>query len=474
MIDETTRQPLESLVERVLRAGTIVKPGLDSLLISRDGGSVAIDNSAAPIGRDGGKIRGVVIVFHNIEERRRLERELRSRADELARADRQKNEFLAMLAHELRNPLAPIANALSVLRLRQDAEAPTPLDPDLDWALSVMGRQVAHMTRLVEDLLDLARITRGKIVLRRQPVELAGLVAQAVESVQPLLTAKRHALSVTLPPETLVLQADPARIEQVLCNLLNNAAKYTSEGGRIELTAEVESRPEATAPARVLIRVADNGIGIAPEVLPNVFELFHQAEGSLDRAQGGLGIGLTLVRTLVELHGGSVEARSAGEGRGSEFLVRLPVAEVLCKASEPTPKRDRVDAITTPTTKRVLVVDDLADSAESLARLLRRWGHEVHIAHDGPSALLAATRTAPEVVLLDIGLPGMDGYEVARRLRDDPARHGIVLVALTGYGQSSDRRHARAAGFDQHLVKPVDVALLRSLLEGETDTWGDS
>jgi two-component system CheB/CheR fusion protein len=408
-------------------------------------------------------MRGVVLVFHNIEERRRLERELRQRAEELARADRQKNEFLAMLAHELRNPLAPLDSALEVLRQGHSEESQR--KADLDWAIEVMSRQVRHMARLVDDLLDVSRITRGKIVLRPELVAPQTIVAHAVESVQPLITARRHELIVSLPPPEppALLNADPARLEQVLCNLLNNAAKYTKEGGQIRLSAAVEDEGRSLA-----FRVSDNGMGIAPDVLPSVFELFHQADRALDRAEGGLGIGLTLVRTLVALHGGTVEAHSAGIGQGSEFVVRLPLAPTLSPRERVAEGRVRVaappGAEAPDRRRRVLVVDDSIDSAESLARLLRRWGHEVHVAYDGPSALAAARSTAPEVVLLDIGLPGMDGYEVARQLRQDPDLKDTVLVALTGYGQATDRRQTQDAGFDQHLIKPVDPGLLRTLL----------
>jgi CheY-like chemotaxis protein len=319
------------------------------------------------------------------------------------------------------------------------------------------------MARLVDDLLDVSRITRGKIVLRPELVAPQTIVAHAVESVQPLITARRHELVVTLPPSEppLLLNADPARLEQVLCNLLNNAAKYTREGGQIRLSAAVEDEGRSLA-----FRVIDNGIGIAPDVLPSVFELFRQADRSLDRAEGGLGIGLTLVRTLVALHGGTVEAHSAGIGQGSEFVVRLPlVAPPAAPAPAPRPSAAATRPASVPDRRRrVLVVDDSTDSAESLARLLRRWGHEVRVAYDGPSALAAARSTAPEVVLLDIGLPGMDGYEVARQLRQDPDLNDTVLVALTGYGQATDRRQTHNAGFDQHLIKPVDPGLLRTLL----------
>jgi PAS domain S-box-containing protein len=470
LIDETTRQPVESALARVLRSGAIVGLPSQSLLIARDGSEIAIDDSAAPIGREGGKIRGVVLVFHTIEERRRLERALRLRADELARADRQKNEFLAMLAHELRNPMAPINNALQVLRLEpeesQSQGREAQREADLAWAIEVISRQIRQMGRLVDDLLDVSRMARGKVVLRRERIALEVLVAHAVESVQPLVTAKSQELSITLPEEPLVLNADPARLEQVLCNLLNNAVKYTNDGGRIELVAALEDQGRT-----LTLRVSDNGIGIAQEVLPSVFELFQQADHSLDRSQGGLGIGLTLVRTLVELHGGSVEAASGGIGKGSAFTMRLPVA-----SAEWTVKRGEKEnlipfpnvpaPLPTSRPRRILVVDDMADSSQSLARLLRRWGHDVSLAPDGASALTVARSTRPEVILLDIGLPDMDGYEVARQLRLDQDGKAAALVALTGYDRSPDPHHTRDCdvGFDAHLTKPVDLQALRELL----------
>jgi signal transduction histidine kinase/PleD family two-component response regulator len=363
-------------------------------------------------------------------------------------ANRRKDEFLAMLAHELRNPLAPILNALHILRLSgTDSE-------DAEKARETAERQVRHMVRLVDDLLDVSRITRGKIELRKEPVELAGVVARAVESSRPLLDGRSHRLEVSAVPEGVWVEADPTRLEQILANLLNNAAKYTEPGGRIWLTARQDN-------GAVEVRVKDTGIGLAPDMLPRVFEPFVQVDQSLERAQGGLGIGLTLVRSLVEMHGGTVQAQSAGLGQGSEFVVRLPVlapsaaaAARPVAATEPSPVRPL----------RVLLVDDHKDSAESLATVLRLQGQEVNLAHDGPSALAAAQAFRPEVVLLDIGLPGMDGYQVAQRLRERTDFQEIMLIALTGYGQEEDRRRSLAAGFNYHLVKPVDHELLGQIL----------
>jgi signal transduction histidine kinase len=365
-------------------------------------------------------------------------------------ADRQKNEFLSMLAHELRNPLAPIRNAVHVLRLQAEGK------PELDWARDVIDRQVKHLVRLVDDLLDVSRITRGKVRLQLEPLSLAAVVAEAVEASNPEIQAREHRLEVALPPGPVWVQGDATRLAQVVTNLLNNAAKYTDPGGRIGLTVGQE---ESTA----VVRVRDNGVGIPGEMLSTVFNLFTQADRSLDRSQGGLGIGLTLVKRLVEMHGGSVEARSAGTGQGSEFVVRLPAlagGEVRAGAAAGGNAPELSGAPC-----GVLLVDDNVDAAESLAILLRLGGCAVRVAHDGPSALAAARACPPEFVVLDIGLPGMDGYEVARRLRAEPATRDAVLVALTGYGRDEDQTRSREAGFDHHFIKPVDFAELQKVFE---------
>jgi signal transduction histidine kinase/DNA-binding response OmpR family regulator len=367
---------------------------------------------------------------------------------EIREADRHKDEFLAMLAHELRNPLAPLTNALHLLR-------PGELDgAEAGQVREIAERQVRHLTRLVDDLLDVSRISSGKIQLRKGPVDLGEAVARAVDSSRPLIEALRHDLSVAVAPEPILLVADSARLEQILSNLLNNAAKYTEPGGRIELEAGRDGDD-------AFLRVRDSGIGIAPELLPRVFDLFTQAERSLDRSQGGLGIGLTLVRRLVELHDGSVSVSSAGVGRGSEFVVRLPLGKVA-KGDHGGAGHARPPVDATP--KRVLVVDDNEDGARLLSRMLRSCGHHLSLAHDGPTALEVALADPPDVVLLDIGLPGMDGYEVARRLRERDGPTPILLVALTGYGQEDDLRRSQEAGFDHHLVKPVDPLTLSELL----------
>ena len=361
-------------------------------------------------------------------------------------SDRGKDEFLAMLAHELRNPLAPVLTALQLMELRPDDAAVA------ERARGVLGRQVRHMTRLVDDLLDVSRITRGKIALRSERIEVAALATRALEAARPLLDARRIELS-TGVPTGLWIEADAVRMEQVLLNLLNNAAKFTEPGGRVRVWAE-------TSGPWVTIGVADTGVGIAPAMLPRIFDLFMQADRSLDRAQGGLGIGLTLVRRLVEMHGGSVRASSAGPGLGSEFLIQLPLAE----AALPAPERDE-PAFTRPVVqRRVLVVDDNVDAARTLAEALEGWGHRVYVSHDGPTAVETALRLRPDVVLLDIGLPRMDGFAVAERLRSEPALRGAMLIALSGYGQPGDRERTRSAGFRDHLVKPVDLVALSALL----------
>jgi PAS domain S-box-containing protein len=367
----------------------------------------------------------------------------------LIEADHRKDEFLAMLAHELRNPLAPIRNAAQLLKRLG------PPVPELQWARDVIERQADHLGRLVDDLLDVSRITQGKITLRKEKFDLVNVIDSALEASRLLIEARRHRLSLSLPEHPLGVEGDPTRLTQVVANLLNNAAKFTPEGGQIWLAAEA-------AGDQVILRVRDTGAGITADLLPHVFDLFRQADRSLDRSQGGLGVGLTLVRSLVELHGGSVEARSDGQERGSEFVVRLPARPAQMET-------DRVAAAATVNTPsdaryRVLVVDDNVDSAESIALLLELNGHEVRMAHDGPAALEVADGFRPEVIVLDIGLPGMDGYEVARRLRNGGAMRAALLIALTGYGQAEDRKHSQAAGFDYHLVKPVDTVLLQNLI----------
>jgi CheY-like chemotaxis protein/nitrogen-specific signal transduction histidine kinase len=368
---------------------------------------------------------------------------------ELRDADRRKDEFLATLAHELRNPLAPIRNGLQVLRL---AGVGGEL---VDEARMMMERQLTHMVRLVDDLLDVSRITRNKLELRKERVALTTVIHTAVETSRPLIEQYGHTFSMTLAPTPIYVDADPVRLAQVFSNLLNNAAKYTEPGGRITLSAAPQG-------GEAVVRVKDNGLGIPAEAQPRIFEMFSQVEGNMARAQGGLGIGLTLVRRLTELHGGRVEVMSDGPGRGSEFTVHIPILK------EPryslTGVQDSITAVI-GVKWRILVVDDNQDAAESLGMMLRLMGNEVRTAHDGMAAVEVADSYRPELVLLDIGLPKLNGYEACRRIREQPWSHGMVIVALTGWGQEEDRRRSQEAGFNHHLVKPVEISALRTFLQ---------
>jgi signal transduction histidine kinase/ActR/RegA family two-component response regulator len=382
-------------------------------------------------------------------ERERLLAELQRRAEQLAETDRRKDEFLATLAHELRNPLAPVRNALQILRLAGDNRLAA------EQAQAMMDRQVQQMVRLVDDLLDVSRITRGKVELKMERVALSSVVASALETSRPLIEVAQHELTVSLPPETIELEADPTRIAQVLSNLLNNAAKYTDPGGKIWLTAGREGD-------KLVVRVRDNGVGISAEMLPRIFDLFMQADRSIDKAQGGLGVGLSLVRTLLQMHGGTVDVSSDGPGQGSEFTVWLPIAPK--RQSLRNDKEEQGGSASLPPLRRVLVVDDNVDAAQSLAMLLRIMGQDVRTAHDGNAALEVARDFRPEIAFLDIGLPGMSGHELAQLIRDEPCCAGALLVAVTGWGQEEDRRRSRAAGFDEHMTKPANPALLAGLL----------
>jgi PAS domain S-box-containing protein len=370
---------------------------------------------------------------------------------ELRESDRRKDEFLATLAHELRNPLAPIRNALQILKMPR-VDAATGLQ-----VRDVMERQVDQLVRLVDDLLDVSRVMRGKIELRKETVELASIIARGVETATPLIEVQGHELTVAVPPESLLLDADPVRLAQVIGNLLTNAAKYTETNGHIWLSAERQG-------GHVSVRIRDNGIGIAPDMLPHVFDLFVQADQAATRSQGGLGIGLTLVKNLIEMHDGTVEAQSAGLGKGSEFIVRLPLSTVEPEKSSTDDGDGQQQADHTSAGHRLLVVDDNEDAANSLAMLLRLKGHQVKVAHHGPAALEIAQNYRPDLIFLDIGMPGMDGYEVARRLRERPKLKNVVLAALTGWGQQEDRRRSAEAGFDHHLVKPPEPKVVESLL----------
>jgi PAS domain S-box-containing protein len=398
-----------------------------------------------------GRIAGWVAAITDLTERHRLEETLRRSEESLKEADRRKDEFLATLAHELRNPLAPIRNAVQILRVRGAADPD--LHSDLQWSREVIDRQVQQLTHLVDDLLDVSRITRGRIELRRERIELAAVLERALETSRPAVEAAHHRLTVTFPEGPVWVAADLTRMAQVLSNLINNAAKYTRSGGHIQVSA-------SAADGQAKIEVRDDGIGIQPEMLSRIFDLFAQVDTSLERAQGGLGIGLTIARSLVEMHGGTIAASSAGLGQGSTFTIRLPLAQE--EDVRAVPKADREQEAQAGL--RVLVVDDNADSADSLAIWLRLKGHEVRTAYDGPQALAQALEQQPDLVLLDIGMPGMSGYEVARRMRAHPDTRRTVLVAMTGWGQEEDRRQSREAGIDQHLVKPLEPRALEDLI----------
>jgi signal transduction histidine kinase len=382
---------------------------------------------------------------------RRAEQERTRALEALQDADRRKDEFLAMLAHELRNPLAPIRNAVEILRLSEDRSV-------RDRARDLVGRQVEHLARLVDDLLEVSRITRGKVALQRRAVRLESIVRAALDVARPLMDSQRHRVSFTAAQGSDVwLEVDAVRMAQVIGNLLHNAAKFTPAGGEIRVTTGITHDG-------VEIAVEDNGVGIPADVLPSIFELFAQADRSLDRSQGGLGIGLSLVRGLVEMHGGSVTAASDGAGRGSRFTVRLP-RSVVVEAPGAVPA-SAANAAPPPSPRRVLLVEDNTDAAEAMLLLLREFGHEVRVVHDGREALDAAQAFDPEVVLLDIGLPGIDGYELARRMRAMPKLEHATIVAVSGYGQTKDRQRSAAAGFDAHLVKPVDPRAFVAVISG--------
>lgn len=419
--------------------------------VRRDGSRYWAHEILVPIKNKAGQLRGFAKITrdttarHQVEEAlRQTQEELRAKAESLELADRMKDEFLAMLAHELRNPLAPIANAIALMRLN--------LEKNAAMALDVAERQLQKMSQLVGDLLDVSRIRRGKIQLQTKPLDLRDAIRDAAASARPLVDTQRQQLVVTLPDEPLWVMGDRVRLEQVFENLLNNAGKYGGRSCRIEIAAE---RKNGTA----VVRVSDNGPGIAPALLPHIFDLFVQSERSLDRSHGGLGIGLTIVRNLVEMHGGQIDVKSE-VGAGSEFTMMLP--EWI--AAEPAPDRAK-NSTQSNVRLKILAADDSEDMSETLRLLLESKGHEVEVATCGVDALEAAARLRPHVVFLDIGMPGLDGYQVARRLREQEGMEQVVLVAITGYGKPEDKERSRAAGFDYHLVKPVLLPDLERLLD---------
>jgi signal transduction histidine kinase len=432
----------------------LVKPVHSDILRSKIAVFIDLYRKTRALARANDALQHEMVARARIEEELReanqqLERRVLDRTDALRRADRRKDEFLASLAHELRNPLAPIRSAVEVLKSRSLGEV------ESEHARAVVVRQVEHMTRLIDDLLDVSRITNDKLVLQLNYRELGPIVANAVETSRPLIAERQHRLTVTLPPEPVTIHADPARLAQVVANLLTNAAKYTPPGGDLLLTAD-------TRDAQVHIRIVDNGVGMDAELLPRIFELFVQGEPQHHASAGGLGIGLTLARRLVEMHGGTLSAESAGLGRGSAFIVRLPMPALPddFEAQQMLPEADLHPALP----RRVLIVDDNQDAADMLAVMMEAWGQMTRIAHDGPAALKAGAEFRPEIVLLDLGLPGLDGYETARQMRATEWGQPAILIAVTGWGRDSDIARGQQAGFDHHLVKPVSPEVLYTLV----------
>jgi PAS domain S-box-containing protein len=414
----------------------------EGVRVRKDGSTFWANVILTPVYDREGTLRGYAKVTRDLTERQRIEA--------LEKAERQANEFLAMLAHELRNPLAPMSNALKLLAGRPTRDATE------QWVREVLERQTSQMARLVDDLLDVSRVTRAAMVLDRKPLDLRTSVRNAVDAARQWIEEGKHRIAVSIAPERLMVDGDEVRLNQVLQNLLHNAAKYTPAGGRIDVLAGREGE-------EAVVRVRDNGVGMSADLLKSAFELFKQGNPTLDRQKGGLGVGLTLVQRLVGLHGGSVEAHSEGPGKGSEFVVRLPLRSEPAIVDAASVPEAHEEARPTPA-RRVLVVDDNQDAAHALRLLLETDGHEVMVAADGPTGLAMAREHRPDVMLLDIGLPKLNGYEIARQIRGDPALRGTMLVAVTGYGQMQDRARASASGFDHHLVKPVEFRALQELL----------
>jgi len=419
----------------------------ETVRMTRDGRQFHVSLSISPIRDASGRIVGASKVARDISARKKAEQDLRE-------ADRRKDEFLAMLAHELRNPLAPIRNSLTLLEIAGQA------DPTIERVRGILERQVGHMVRLVDDLMEVSRITRGTIELRRERLNLADAIRSALETSEPLIRRAALDTALELPPQALYVDADPVRLTQIISNLLNNAATYSDRSRRVVLTARGEG-------GEAVVSIRDFGVGIPADMLERVFDMFAQVQGPGRGGKGGLGIGLTLVRSLVQMHGGSIVAASEGAGKGSTFTFRLPLVEAPARSPE-RPIRRAARGLSL----RVLVVDDNRDAAESMGLVLARAGAEVEVVHDGATALDRVERFHPALVLLDIGMPGMDGYEVARRIRARPALQGIQLVALTGWGQAEDRRRSQDAGFDHHLIKPAGIDELCALLPGTRENAG--
>ena len=425
-------EELPDIMERI-KGGEFIEH-YETQRVRKDGSRIEVSLTISPIRDAEGRIIGAS----------KIARDITARKEE----DRRKNEFLALLAHELRNPLAPLRNGLQVMRLAGDGGA-------AEQARALMERQLQHLVHLVDDLLDVSRITRGKLQLRKERITVAAAVGHALDVCEALVKQQGHELTVSLPEEPVYVDADRTRLAQALCNLLSNAAKYSDPGGRIWLTVEREGN-------EAVLRVRDAGVGIPPEMLPRVFDLFWQVDRSLEKSQGGLGVGLSIVKQLVEMHGGRVEAHSEGYGRGSEFVIRLPV--VLSLAQERREEEGGGEEARPSARRRILVVDDNGDAAESLAMMLEIMGNEVRTANDGLEGVETAASFRPDVILLDIGMPRLNGYDACRRIREQPWGKNVIIVALTGWGQDEDKRRSREAGFDGHLVKPVEPAALEKLL----------
>jgi PAS domain S-box-containing protein len=455
VVNETSRAEVENPALRAMREGVIVGLANHSLLLSRSGEERPIDDSAAPIMSQSREVLGSVLVFRDVTERRRTEAELRAsrekllkQAEALIETDRQKNNFIALLAHELRNPLAPMRNSITVLQMKGSQ------DPDLVWAREVIERQVRIMARLLDDLLDINRLVRNKLELRREILPLAPIIENAIETSRPVIDQARHRLTVEVPAEPIYVDGDPVRLAQVFCNVLNNAAKYTDPGGHILMRATRRDD-------QVVVSVKDDGIGIDPATLLHLFDMFATIPTDKDRSQGGIGIGLAIAKGLTEQHGGSIEAHSAGRGKGSEFVVRLPIC---ASPSRLTASIQGTGAAPRILKQRIVIADDLRDNADSLALMLRTLGYHVHSVYDGEQAVRAAAELRPDVMLLDIGMPKLDGYEVCRQIRSQPWGRNMLLIAQTGWGHKEDLRRAAEAGFDHHLLKPVEIATLLDLL----------
>ncbi len=434
----------EDLSQKIIRGETVAQ--FETVRLRKDQSGVDVSVTLSPVMVDGNRV-AVSAIFRDISERKRLEREVQNYIEQLQAADRLKDDFIATLAHELKNPLAPIRYASEILGLCESG------DPDFQWGRRVIDRQVGHLTRLIDDLLDVGRITRNKLELKKQRVLLADIIHSAIDATRPVINQYWHRFSATVPEEPIYLDADAVRLTQVFINIINNAAKYTPRGGRIRVNAE-------TRGDKVVVRVSDNGMGIDAEHLEHLFDMFYQGNRSYEQAPGGLGIGLTLVKRLVEMHDGIVDVRSSGINQGSEFTVCLPFF------AEPSPVARSLDPVErhSPSPRRILVVDDYPNAAETLARWLRHVGNDVRTALDGAEGIEVAEQFRPDIVLLDLEMPKLSGYETAEKIRAQPWGEHIVLVALTGWAQEENQESDRKAGFDARLVKPIDRTALAALL----------